>query len=195
TNVASCTVSGTDSNEVLITYAAGGKTMLATSPVGGELIATIVAHAVPGQQVTSPANGGFFTRADTGTNNIHLVANDAVRGQTGGSAPLFYPGICPDGLAQTDLGFCCSLPATAGTCDKRFPCNGDTDCGHGLCCDGSGNCSTVSTCTSNADCDTANGFSCQQPPGGTCLLETCDDGNNVDTDNCSNLCQPKCQVQ
>ena len=218
TGVASCTVDGLNPNLVNITYVGAGglpgKPIAATPKhctgdaavnctvdadcaaatgvcVPGALLATIIAHAEPGQQVTTdipPPTGFFIAIADTGTNNIHLASNDTVKGQTGGSAPMFFPPECPDGVVEP-TGFCCSLPATSGSCDKRFPCGVNADCQLGLCCDASGNCNTAAPCAGNPDCAGVPGSdggptTCQLPAGTTCLLETCDDGNNTDTDNC-----------
>src|SRR5579862_4331730 len=187
TGVVSCVPSGTDSNQILITYAAGGKNVAANALA---TIVTITAHATPGQQVTSPVSGQFLVTGATGSQNIHLAASDGVRGQAGGSAPLYYPGACPDGVVESNLGFCCSLPATNGTCDKRFPCGADSDCQSGLCCDNSGHCNTTEECSTNTNCVDPGFPTCQHPPGTSCLLEQCDDGNNIDTDSCNNLCQP-----
>ena len=189
--VTSCTQDGGDPNLIKIAYPAGGTLLPAGSTT---LVATITAHATAGQQVLSPSDGEFFVTGTTQLFNIHLVSNDSVRGSAGGSAPLFYPGFCGDGIVQDTLGFCCGSPATSGTCDKRFPCNVTGDCQTGLCCDGVGNCNTSETCTTSDDCFDPAFTTCQQPPGTTCLLETCDDGNNVNTDTCTNLCQPACSL-
>jgi len=113
----------------------------------------------------------------TGTNNLFLVNNPGVRKETGGSAPFYYPGFCPDGNLQTILGFCCGSPATEANCDKQFLCNSNADCSQKLCCDNAGNCNNASPCTDDNDCVNPTFPTCTAGPGTNCLLEQCDDGN------------------
>src|SRR6266498_724119 len=104
--VSSC-VAGGNPNHVLITYPAGGK--LVTTVQGGTLLATITAHFTSGQAVLngSTANGHvasegqFFLLGDSGDGNLQTAA---ASGSAGGSAPLFFPGFCGDGIVDPTAG-------------------------------------------------------------------------------------------
>src|SRR6266404_6088248 len=183
-----------DPDIVNITYPSPGKLIPKSTTQPCTRIATITAHAEPGGQVTTPANGAFLAVGVTGTNNLFLVNNAGVRKETGGSAPFYYPTACPNGNTDILNGFCCGSPATEANCDKQFVCNSNANCAQKLCCDSNGICNNADLCDTDNDCVDPSFPTCTAAPGTTCLLEQCDDGNNVDTDNCNNICQPKCEV-
>jgi hypothetical protein len=134
--VAGCAQDPGNPDHVLITFPPGGKTV--TTATGGTLVATILAHFEPFQEVLngSTANGHlasegqFFLLAGTGDGNLQTVEAAA---SAGGSAQLFYPGFCGDGIVDTAAGETCDPadPATAPGCRTTGP-NACTKCGDGV---------------------------------------------------------------
>ena len=134
--VASCAVDGGNSNHVLITFAAGGKSV--SFVPGGTLVATITAHFTAGEEVLTgstanghvAAEGQFFMLGNTGDGNVQTAA---ANGSAGGSAPLFFPGFCGDGIVNAAAGETCDPndPGTAAGCRTSgpFAC---TRCGDGV---------------------------------------------------------------
>src|SRR5439155_892096 len=142
TGVASCAVDGGNSNHVLITFAAGGKSV--SFAPGGTLVATITAHFTAGEEVLTgstanghvAAEGQFFMLGNTGDGNVQTAA---ANGSAGGSAPLFFPGFCGDGIVNAAAGETCDPndPGTAAGCRTSgpFAC---TRCGDGILQTGAG---------------------------------------------------------
>src|SRR5205823_7536826 len=180
--VASCAVDGGNSNHVLITYAAGGKSV--SFAPGGTLVATITAHFEPGQEVLNgstanghaAAEGQFFMLGNTGDGNVQTAA---ANGSAGGSAPLFFPGFCGDGIVNAAAGETCDPndPGTSAGCRTSgpFAC---TRCGDGILqtgagetCDGTaGTVGNGCRATGTTDECTSCGDGVMQPTAG----ETCD---------------------
>jgi len=173
----SCVQDGGNPNHVLITYPVGGTSV--TTALGGTLLATITATFTAGQEVHSPADGEFFLLADTGDGNLQTPS---ASGSAGGSAPLFFPGFCGDGVVdageQCDDGNTNNTDACRNNC--TLPLCGDGILDAGEACD-DGNTNNTDACRNN----------CTIPRCGDGILdagEQCDDGNTVDTDQCRNNC-------
>src|SRR5207249_5308173 len=180
--VASCAVDGGNSNHVLITYAAGGKSV--SFAPGGTLVATITAHFEPLQEVLNgstanghaAAEGQFFMLGNTGDGNVQTAAAD---GSAGGSAPLFFPGFCGDGSVNAAAGETCDPndPGTSAGCRTSgpFACtrcgDGVLQAGAGETCDGTaGTVGNGCRARGTTDEGTSWGDGVMQPTSG----ETCD---------------------
>src|SRR5262249_25650788 len=117
---------GADPNIVVLTYG-GGKLLTANSTT---LLATIVTTAAPGQQIKNLFDnqgidtcGLMGTRSETRTNDLLITG---ASGGASGSAPLFYPAFCGDGVVEAQLGETCDPPGVNGC---RADC---TSCGDGI---------------------------------------------------------------
>src|SRR5262249_41538837 len=164
-----------DTNIVVLTFG-GGKPLAAGSSTD---LATIVSMAAPGQQganlFDSQGNyvcGSLATRSETRSNDVVIAGN--VTGGATGSAPLFYPAFCGDGVVEPTLGETCDPTAPLNTWSPPAPagstCRADcTWCGDGTVQSGSV-CTSLNTkfrtcsagkvgqaCLAAGDCDTTPG--------------------------------------
>jgi hypothetical protein len=157
--VNSCSASG--ANQVLIDV-----TNLTLPP--GSFLNVAVIRVQADTPVLPPEDGEFAMRAASGPNDLEacdsLDPGICATGGAVGSAPLFFPEICGDGILNPDLGETCDPPGS--TPDPVFPEN--------LCRD---------TCTYCGDGIVNNGEDCDfndpnAPPGcrENCTLAECGDG-------------------
>ncbi len=121
------------------------------------ILATLNLHAEPGQHIVNPTDGKFFLVADTGSGNIFIGTGLTCAGSGQGSAPLFFPGVCGDGFADSELGEECDDGNATPFDGCGIPGGGANNClicpDSTPCPDNDGNECTEAGCNASGVCD------------------------------------------
>jgi cysteine-rich repeat protein len=210
--VTSCTLSG--DNQVLINISD------LTLPIGGYIdVAMITVEAtVP----ICAADGLFYVRGESGPDDMEACDSEnpgiCATGGAEGSAPVFFPCVCGDGIVGNTTGETCDPPGDPVGSEGEYCRENCTFCGDGVvdtgedcddgneidgdgcnsdclfaCGDGTVGNTTGETCDPPGDPVGSEGEYCRE----NCTFcgdgivdegEDCDDGNEVNGDGCENDC-------